>query len=689
MMTVDFAPTFPWSVIIVLAALTSIMLGVGIIKKARGIAWRITASAGLLIALINPVVVEEKRERSDDVLAVVVDESLSQDIGKRREFTRKALAHIQEAASKMQNVDIRIIRTSGEHDNSGQPTDGTQLFKTLAKETADVPRKLMAGTIFITDGQVHDIPKSHITQVVDGPLHIILTGKRNEFDRRLVILQIPKFGIVGRSVPLKFRVEDTSANNEKVRVFLTKDGALSESILVPVNRDFTVDIELSHAGANILQVEVPSNNGELSKINNRAVVSVNGVRERLRVLLVSGEPHPGERIWRNLLKADPSVDLIHFTILRPPEKQDMTPVNELSLIAFPIRELFEIKLHEFDLIIFDRYKRRGVLPSIYIDNIARYVEGGGALLEAAGPEYSGSESLYQTPLARILPGEPSGQVFIGGLRPRLTKAGQRHTITADLPGAGIGEELPRWGRWFRQVAVSNRGGSALIKGHRNRPILLVNRVKKGRVAQLLSDHIWLWARGFEGGGPHGELLRRVGHWLMKEPELEENSLRARMAGKRLIVTRRSVEPDFSKVEIISPSGAKSSVKLLPGIGGRAKAAVSVKESGIYQVKDSKHTTLAAVGRLNPLEFSDMRTSDKHFAPLVKATGGGVAWMQDGMPELRRVRSGRMMAGSNWFGVLNNKNYLVKSVREAPLLPGLALLILALGALMMAWRAEGR
>ena len=689
MITVDFAPTFPLSVIIVLTVLTSVLLGVGIIKKARGIAWRITASAGLLIALINPVVVEEKRERSDDVLTVVVDESLSQDIGKRREFTRKALAHIQEAASKMQNVDIRIIRTSGEHDNSGQPTDGTQLFKTLAKETADVPRKLMAGTIFITDGQVHDIPKSHITKVVDGPLHIILTGKRNEFDRRLVILQIPKFGIVGRSVPLKFRVEDTSANNEKVRVFLTKDGALSESILVPVNRDFTVDIELSHAGANILQVEVPNNNGELSKINNRAVVSVNGVRERLRVLLVSGEPHPGERIWRNLLKADPSVDLIHFTILRPPEKQDMTPVNELSLIEFPIRELFEIKLFEFDLIIFDRYKRRGVLPSIYIDNIARYVEGGGALLEAAGPEYSGSESLYQTPLARILPGEPSGQVFIGGLRPRLTKAGQRHTITADLPGAGIGEELPRWGRWFRQVAVSNRGGSALIKGHRNRPILLINRVKKGRVAQLLSDHIWLWARGFEGGGPHGELLRRVGHWLMKEPELEENSLRARMAGKRLIVTRRSVEPDFSKVEIISPSGAKSSVKLLPGIGGRAKAAVSVKESGIYQVKDSKHTTLAAVGRLNPLEFSDMRTSDKHFAPLVKASGGGVAWMQDGMPELRRVRSGRMMAGSNWFGVLNNKNYLVKSVREAPLLPGLALLILALGALMMAWRAEGR
>jgi hypothetical protein len=383
------------------------------------------------------------------------------------------------------------------------------------------------------------------------------------------------------------------------------------------------------------------------------------------------------------------VDLVHFTILRPPEKQDMTPVRELSLIAFPIRELFEVKLNEFDLIIFDRYRRRGVLPSIYIDNIARYVEAGGAVLEAAGPEFASPDSLYQTPLGRVLPGEPTGKVFSRAVRPRLTETGQRHTVTADLPGAGIGEELPRWGKWFRQIPVSNRGGLSLMSGQENMPMLLVSRVKEGRVAQLLSDHIWLWARGYNGGGPHSELLRRVAHWLMKEPELEENALRAEREGANLAITRRSVEPDESPVTVTTPSGRRVSVTLKPGIGGRSKATIPATETGIFRVEDGKHTALAAIGNLNPLEFADMRTTETRFARLVEATGGGFAWLTDGAPELRRVRAGRLTAGRNWMGLVENRNYSVKSVREAPLLPGIALLLLGLGTLVLAWRAEGR
>ncbi len=133
------------------------------------------------------------------------------------------------------------------------------------------------------------------------------------------------------------------------------------------------------------------------------------MRDKLRVLLVSGEPHAGERTWRNLLKSDASVDLVHFTILRPPEKQDGTPINELSLIAFPTRELFQQKIGEFQLIIFDRYARQGVLPIIYFDNITRYVRDGGAVLVAAGPDYASQTSLWRTPLDAILPAEPDRQ----------------------------------------------------------------------------------------------------------------------------------------------------------------------------------------------------------------------------------------------------------------------------------------
>ena len=691
MLTVAFAPMFEWWVLAALAGIAAVLLAFGAFRRARGVSWRGAAIALLLAGLANPVLVEEEREPRPDIAVVVVDDSTSMSIGKRRETAEKALAHIRKSIGAMRNIELRVIRAgapSAAKTGPGTgPVDGTRLFKTIARALADVPRKRMAGTILITDGQVHDVPAPESALPFAGPLHVVLTGKRNERDRRLVVEQVPGYGIVNKEVTIRIRVEDGSRPGAAVPLTLIQDGGAPRTITATVGRSIDIPMRLGHAGLNILQMEAAAGERELTAINNRAVIAVNAVRERLRVLLVSGEPHPGERVWRNLLKADPSVDLVHFTILRPPEKQDATPVRELSLIAFPIRELFETKLNDFDLIIFDRYRRRGVLPAVYIDNIARYVERGGAVLEAAGPEFATSASLYFTPLGAVLPGMPSGKVFNQPLRPKLTEIGQRHTVTADLPGAGIGEELPRWGRWFRQIDVTRRRGMVLISGVEERPLLIVDRVNKGRVAQLLSDHIWLWARGYDGGGPHSELLRRLAHWLMQEPELEENSLRAFMEGNRLAVVRRSVEVDTSPVEIVAPSGKITEVRLKQGIGGRAKATVAVAETGIYRIRDNRHNALAAVGNLNPLEFADMRSSAARLAPLAGATGGGVVWMADGVPELRRARPGRRTAGKGWLGLLENQDFAVISVREVALLPKLLFLVLALGAMIMAWRRE--
>src|SRR5262249_37588855 len=162
--------------------------------------------------------------------------------------------------------------------------------------------------------------------------------------------------------------------------------------------------------------------------NNRAVVSIDGVRDKLRVLLVSGEPHAGERTWRNLLKSDASVDLVHFTILRPPEKQDGTPINELSLIAFPTRELFQQKISEFQLIIVDRSARQGLLPLIYSNNIEKFGRDGGAVLTGAGPDYASPTSIWRTPLDGIPPAEPTGEITERSFQARLTEAGQRHPV---------------------------------------------------------------------------------------------------------------------------------------------------------------------------------------------------------------------------------------------------------------------
>ena len=159
----------------------------------------------------------------------------------------------------------------------------------------------------------------------------------------------------------------------------------------------------------MVELEVAPIADELTTRNGKAVVAIEGVRDKLRVLLVSGEPHPGERMWRNLLKSDANVDLVHFTILRPPEKAvDGTPINELSLIAFPVADLFGRKIKDFDLIIFDRYSSQAILPRFYLDNIVAYVREGGALLMAEGPAFGTPEDSTPRRSARSRPpGRPA------------------------------------------------------------------------------------------------------------------------------------------------------------------------------------------------------------------------------------------------------------------------------------------
>lgn len=689
MMSLEFVPLLSWWIIIGLGFCSFILLAYSFLKKAKGSGWRTAAIGVLILILINPVAVEEDREARNDVLTILIDESTSQTIRDRKAQTAAALKYLQNRMQDMRNLETRIIRAGAVKNSNSKRVDGTEIFDALTEATSDIPLSRRAGTILITDGQVHDIPGNASSFGLKGPFHVLLTGNRPEFDRRLVIKRAPKFGIVGKEIEISLRMEDNTPSSGPTPLEILIGDQKKQTVIMRPNRTRTIKIKLTRSGANIIQLSLKSDPSELTRINNRAVLSVNGVRERLRVLLVSGEPHPGERTWRNLLKADPSVDLVHFTILRPPEKQDMTPVRELSLIAFPVRELFEVKLKEFDLIIFDRYRRRGVLPSVYIDNIRKYVENGGAVLEASGPEFASMETLFATPLGKIFPGEPTGRVFSGPVRAKITKTGERHPITGDLPGAGLGEELPRWGKWFRQIEVKRRSGHVLMSGVNGKPLLIVNRVGKGRVAQLLSDHIWLWARGYDGGGPHVELLRRISHWLMKEPELDENKLRAETQGNQLAITRQSLQPNTNRVKVLTPSGKSFFAEMKEGLGGTARGFVDTPETGVYRIEDGKNVTLAPVGNLNPLELSDMKATDKKFSPFVSELGGGIFWLEEGYPSIRRVQPERRAAGSNWLGVLDNRSYVVRDVRETSLLPGLLALLLAIGALLFAWQRESR
>jgi hypothetical protein len=693
------APLLPWWALAVFAAAGAALLGLGLWRRAPGLGWRAAAIAVLLAALVDPSLIEEERVPQRDVAIIVVDDSPSQSIGNRPQATAGALAVLKDRLAHLRDIDLRVIHAGAPQPGGGD--EGTRLFAALDRALSDVPRQRLAGILMITDGEVHDVPAGDakaLRQAVAAPLHVLLSGEPNERDRRLVVAQAPSFGIVGKAVQLKIKVEDlpkTAAEKEggdtdAAVVTWRKDGGAPQELTAPVGQEVSVPVLIDHGGPNVLELQVEPGPYSLTPVNKRAVAVVNGVRDRLRVLLISGEPHAGERVWRNLLKSDPSVDLVHFTILRPPEKQDGTPIRELSLIAFPIRELFDTKLDDFDLIIFDRYSRRGVIPEAYLENIVNYVRNGGALLEAAGPNFGTPTSLSRTPLGEIFPTEATGEVFDEGFKPQLTSLGRRHPVTEGLSEAGPPGGQPSWGRWFRQVDARVRRGTTVMTGDRGDPLLVLDRVGKGRVAQLMSDQMWFWARGFEGGGPQAELLRRLAYWMMKEPDLEENDLRAAVDGSRLVVTRQSLEPDDRPVTVTFPGGTNRSLHLTAVEGGRSTGQLAIAEMGLYRVSDGSKTALAAAGPLNPVEFSDVRTTPDKLAPVAAATGGGIFWVGSGaIPQIRRVAAGDAAAGHDWVGLRANGDYTVSGFREVQLLPALVILVLIVGGLVGAWRREGR
>ena len=681
---IAWAPMLPVWALGALAVLTLLVVGLGLFTRARGAWWRTGAALALLAALANPTLVAERREARPDIAVLVVDESPSQKIGNRLTETRRAAEQLAAKLQALPGVELRTVTVGG---NVLTSEDGTRLMTQLDKALADVPRHRLAGVAVVTDGQVHDLP-ADAKDLLGAPLHVMLTGQKGEADRRLVIEKAPTYGLVGKPISMSIRVEDAAvAPGTPVQVTIRRDGAAEQRLTVPVGRTVEVPLTLDHGGQTVVELSVEAGPKELTLDNNRAVAALNGVRDRLRVLLVSGEPHAGERTWRSLLKADPSVDLVHFTILRPPEKQDGTPIRELSLIAFPIRELFEIKLDEFNLIIFDRFRRQGILPRAYIANIADYIEKGGALLDATGPPFTGSLSLYRSPLGRVMPAEPTGQVVEQGFKPVLSQAGHRHPVTADLPGSA-GDD-PTWGRWFRYIDAEAQRGEVVMQGPNARPLLVLDRVGKGRVAQLMSDHIWLWTRGFEGGGPQAELLRRLAHWLMKEPELEENVLSAQLRGDRLEVTRRTVKADDRPVTVTLPNGETASVAMTEDASGKASGTLAVDQPGLYRLADGQRTAITAVGPLNPLEWADVRATDAKLSPFTQASGGSVHWLQDATPEPRKVRPGRPAFGRDWIGFRSNGDFATVGLDEVALMPALLVLAMALGMAMIAWRREGK
>lgn len=687
-----FQPLIPWLLIGLLGTALTVALVYSASTRLRGTWLRALAGAVVILALAGPTLRTEHREPLSDIVLLLSDQSASQKLADRPDQSQSAASRLEASLKALPNTEVRNIAVGDAPDDGG-----SRVMEALSRALAEEPRSRIAGAIVVTDGQIHD---ADIKADIPAPLNVLLTGKQADWDRRLHITKAPAFGIIGEQTAIGLRIDEQGSIPQAelgraVSIDISIDGGPVQTYEIPVNQNMELPLQLTHAGQNVVQFTIPTTRGELTERNNTAAVQINGVRDRLRVLLVSGEPYAGERTWRNLLKSDSAVDLVHFTILRPPDKEDGVPVNELSLIAFPTRELFVEKINEFDLIIFDRYPQRGILPSEYLDNIRDYVLGGGAVLVAAGPDFASVESLYYSGLGEVLPASPTTRVIEGPFLPQISEIGARHPVTQGLEQisrqarSSIDKSGSPWGRWLRYVEVDQPKGEVVMEGPDKRPLLILNREGEGRVALLASDQAWLWSRGFEGGGPQQELLRRLAHWLMKEPQLEEEALMADVNGSDVTVTRRTMTDRPHSVTVTAPDGTTTSLTLPKVQPGLYRSTMKVPEMGLYRLKEGDLERVFVVGPSAPREFENAVATAELLGPIAAATNGGVLRLEAGVPSIRQVREGRPAFGRGWLGITPREAYRTIDLRLTPIMPAWAVLAAILALMLSAWIAEGR
>ncbi len=677
-LSLEFDPLLPLMGLLLLAVGLGLLSLPTFYHRARGGWLRLITGLCLLVALLDPHIVQEQQDSLSDVTVVIADRSASNRLGERQNETDNAIAAIKAHLTSI-GSEMRLVESAP---NAGR----TDLMAPLAAAMSDVPSDRLSGAILITDGRIDDHANTDAVTAMGRPVHTLLTGNPAAIDRRIEIIRGPEYAIVDKPTTLSFRVrQDNLSSMAPIGLTIRQSGRSPQQRMVRPDEQVDITIIPERRGELLIDVAVEAADGEESLINNRALFSINTVRDRLRVLLVSGEPHPGERVWRDTLKSDPAVDLIHFTILRLPSSQDPTPVSQLSLIPFPTERLFSEQIADFDLVIFDRYSMRGVLDLRYFNNLLDYVKQGGAIFVANGPEFSGPLSLHQTPLATILPAVPTGGVHVSGYVPALTDLGRRHPVTSGLsPRQG-----EQWGRWFRLINNQAQEGQVLLTGPGDQPLLVLNRAGDGRVAELMSDHVWLWARGIEGGGPYQELLRRTVHWLMKEPDLEESSLSGQARNGMIDIERRSLDAHDNKVILTAPDGTSQNVTLRTGEDGIARARVPAAQPGLYSLQDGDEATVVGVGPVGGHELSHIIPTDHFIKPLANATEGGIYWLRDGMPAIRHPSARATAAGNHWLGLPERHATRTESISQSPLLPawGWALLLGGLSALM--WWRESR
>lgn len=627
----------------------------------------------VILLLLEPTLSKNVNSSLPDVIAIVHDQSSSMRATNRLEGAHTALTRLTKALEKLPNT---VVKTASIAESVG----GTRISGAINQATSGYVADQIAAVIYLGDGLVID--GSELAKPY--PLHQILIADESEKDRLIELISSPIAVDVGQNAEVVFKVTESRPQTDfaQVRIYL---GNLNvRTMNVKINHETKINIPINVRGKIPIAIEVAPAQNEVTTNNNIVISQIEGTRNRLQVLLVTGSPYEGARAWRNLLKSDPNVELVHFTILRNAQSEDVGDESESSLIPFPTEELFLDKLNGFDLIVFDRFKRIDILPDLYLEQVAQWVENGGAFLLLAGPAEAEENGILTTPLARVMPFANPKEFNEAMFSPRLSPSGASHPITRPFITS-----QNTWGQWNRLLHAEPLGDVLLNAG--GAPLLITKEANQGRVAAILSDRSWLWQRGFEGGGPFRALFQRVAHWLMKEPELSSNNLdfTQENGGLRFVYSGLLNEPE---IEIISPSQNHSKLKLAKNGSNEFHAVFSAAENGLYRIKLGQDLRFINMGDGPEITAQDLRASHQPIRSAAGATNGGkYAYIgragNGNLPNFKQI-STRELAIGNMFALKKNNYHTVVRAQSEPLLPPLGMAIAMACLALFTWWREG-
>lgn len=695
--TIDpYSPEVPEGVLWAMALLAAAFTLNAARNRMEG-AWLRAGAAGVAaVYLANPQIVSEDYQNLSTETLILVDVSDSQNLDGRDILTQETLVQLEQNLNDL-GVEPTIVEFGDD------AVAGTHIWDTIQSSLSTIPADQLGAIFILTDGEIHDLQTVMDRLNVDAPVHGLISGQDEEQDFRITIDRAPRYSDVDEALNIDYRILNDHTlvpGDYTANVVIRNNGeVIANQTLNDIGSVNTIQLPNLQRGDNNIEIilegiyrgNAPDENilqDDVSSQNNHITTTIEGIGESVNVLLISGAPNQGTRHFREILSADPDVNFVHFAFLRPPALEDDTPLRYFATTAFPVHEVLNENIEDYDAIIFENYTYNGVIPPSYFNNIVEFVENGGSLYISGSESFAADNGLGATSLVDILPLRPNGSTIEESFVPQISELGERYPLSRNLEYT-IPQE--QWGSWYSIASSTAQGESTvLLQDNDGNPLLATREYGEGRIAVLASDQNVVWDRlqNGRGGGPAETLTNNVLEWLMFNETMDEENIRLIHDGDQIIVELQTISDDPESVTVTSPSGNTIQVTPEDYAPGLRRAFIAADELGVYSVEragENQDFAFAEIGFSDPLEMRRVISTPEFIQPLADATGGVVTRMGN-LPDIIPLEAGAENQG-NSMGIYMSDEKELSGVSRYPIPPWIPMLMIA-GLFAGALKREG-